>query len=104
LFLLVAKTLYIATRAVVATSDLSDITFLDGIKQQTFLQYADDTSFLLAEVEPNIQTPALCIIHKKDGLIVRHATILHLATDFWLPSSSGMQPIQITRHAFWHVS
>jgi hypothetical protein len=56
LFLLVAKTLYIATRAVVATSDLSDITFLDGIKQQTFLQYADDTSFLLAEVEPNIQT------------------------------------------------
>jgi hypothetical protein len=55
LFLLVAEMLHAAAQAAVAASKLQGITLPNGHKQQTLLQYVDDTSFSLAGMEPNIR-------------------------------------------------
>jgi hypothetical protein len=54
--LLIAETLDAAARVAVAIGKLRGIALPDGHKQQTLFQYANDTSFSLAGVEPNIRT------------------------------------------------
>jgi hypothetical protein len=54
LFLLVAKTLHSATRAIVSSGTLTGITLLDQVTQLSLPQYADDMTFSLTGEERNL--------------------------------------------------
>jgi hypothetical protein len=54
LFLIVAEALHSATRAAAARGQLSGITLPDGATQQLMLQNANDTSYTLAGLQPNL--------------------------------------------------